>query len=79
MEKIFLDFPDFFNIVKESVTNQKNEDIFYDLLEEVYSIADCSMQSPKDDVSDIIRKKKAFNEKIRKAATLESLGEIQIH
>lgn len=65
----FLDFTDFFRLLKDSMTSShSNEDVFIELVSVLYDEAGISMGSPKDDVSDICRKKKAFNPQIRNVA-----------
>ena len=66
----FIDFTLFFNLIKES-TSLNNENLFLLLLDYLYEDTEHEIKSPKDEVSDILRKKKAFNEKIRNHATLE--------
>lgn len=68
----FIDFTLFFNLIKES-TSLNNENLFLLLLDYLYEDTEHEIKSPKDEVSDILRKKKAFNEKIRNHATLEQL------
>jgi len=65
----FLDFTDFFRLLKDSMTSShSNEDVFIELVSVIYEEAGVSLVSPKDDVSDICRKKKAFNPQVRNVA-----------
>lgn len=70
----FLDFPDFFNLIKDSIPQRlSNETIFADLTWRLYDLGNVGLTSFKDDVSDICRKKKAFSPKVREVATLQNI------
>lgn len=71
----FLDFSTFFNLVKESTT-LRNEDLFSELTQYLYYDAQIEKDSMKDETSDILRKKKAFPEKVRRLASLNQVEEI---
>lgn len=68
----FFDFTDFFNLVYEHFDSTK-EDLFKELTEFIYTDADHTVNSIKDDMYDITRKRKAFNDTVRSYATLEQL------
>ena len=71
----FLDFTTFFKVLKESTT-LNNEELFTALSEYLYEDASVKRKSMKNETSDILRKKKAFPDKVRRFASLDQVDAI---
>ena len=72
----FLDFTTFFSIIQDN-TSLSNEQLFMDLTDFLYYISSRKVKAYKDEVSDILRKKKAFHKNVREKATNEWIEDLR--